>query len=89
MYIAGIAGRRQKLWLEATQRRISNTANALKNLKAVKMTGLAGIVSKTMADFRDAEIKSSNMYRGLLIVVVALCKKKHFIFSIFLDAVCY
>ncbi len=75
VHFAGIAARRQKVWLEATQNRLSKTADALKSLKVVKMTGLAEVASKTINDLRNREIKSSTMYRTMLIVVVVLCKQ--------------
>ena len=70
---AGIAARRQKVWLEATQDRLARTADLLKNLKVIKMTGLAEIVSKTVVDFRNREIVKSTKYRSILIVMVVLC----------------
>jgi hypothetical protein len=78
VHFSGIAARRQKVWLEATENRLSKTADTLKNLKVVKMTGLAEVAAKAVVDLRNKEIKKSMLYQTMLIIVVVICEQSIF-----------
>ncbi|ODA76961.1 hypothetical protein RJ55_07478 [Drechmeria coniospora] len=65
MPIAKAAGNAQTPWLEAIEVRLSATAKALGSMKAIKMTGLADIVSTKIADLRLSEIRASLRHRVL------------------------
>ncbi|OAA71991.1 ABC transporter [Akanthomyces lecanii RCEF 1005] len=62
---AGFMTARQKLWLEAVQRRVNFTANVLSHMKQVKMLGLSDKMQQIIREFRIAEIDRSKRYRRL------------------------
>lgn len=72
--IAGAAGNAQTPWLEAIEARLAVTAKALGSMKAIKMTGLAGIVSATIRQLRLDEIRASLRWRVLNIFVTISCE---------------
>ncbi|KAJ6446709.1 Canalicular multispecific organic anion transporter 2 [Purpureocillium lavendulum] len=67
--LAKAAGDAQIPWLEAIEVRLAATAKALGATKAIKMTGLADIVSSRIAGLRLSEIRASRRYRILNIFV--------------------
>lgn len=72
--IARAAGNAQTPWLEAIEVRLAATAKALGAMKAIKMTGLADIVSSKIASLRISEIRASRRHRILDILVFVTCK---------------
>lgn len=72
--LAGVAGNAQTPWLEAIEHRLAATAKALGSMKAIKMTGLADIVSSTIRQLRWDEIRASLRWRVLNIFVTISCK---------------
>jgi hypothetical protein len=75
MAISALAGSRQKLWLEAIEKRVDATAKVLGSMKGIKMTGLTDKLSRILQSMRDEEIKKSEKFRELLILVVGLGMK--------------
>ncbi|KJK82405.1 Multidrug resistance-associated protein [Metarhizium anisopliae BRIP 53293] len=67
--LARAAGNAQIPWLEAIETRLTATAKALGSMKAIKMTGLADIVSSRIAGLRMDEIKASRRHRVLNVLV--------------------
>ncbi|POR38791.1 Canalicular multispecific organic anion transporter 2 [Tolypocladium paradoxum] len=67
--LAKAAGNAQTPWLEAIEDRLEATAKALGSMKAIKMTGLADIVSSKIANLRLSEIRASRRHRILNIFV--------------------
>lgn len=55
------------------QERLRVTGATLKDVKAVKMTGLTGVVSEAIQRLRIREVQASAAYRKLLTVTVFLC----------------
>lgn len=72
--LAKAAGKAQTPWLEAIEDRLAATAKALGAMKAIKMTGLADIVSSRVTNLRLAEIRASRRHRVLNIFVFITCK---------------
>ncbi|KAI9745821.1 MAG: hypothetical protein M1818_000502 [Claussenomyces sp. TS43310] len=70
--VSALAGSRQKSWLEAIEKRVDATARMLGSMKGVKMTGLTDRLSSIIQTLRNDEIKESQKFRELLILVVAL-----------------
>ncbi|OAR00109.1 hypothetical protein LLEC1_04813 [Akanthomyces lecanii] len=62
---AGVMTARQKLWLEAVQRRVNFTAKVLSHMKQVKMLGLSDKMQQIIRKFRVAEIDRSKKLRRL------------------------
>lgn len=73
--LATLAGNAQTPWLEAIERRLALTAKALASIKAMKMTGLDAIMSTKIASLRSAEIRASQRYRILNVLVSMACKQ--------------
>jgi hypothetical protein len=72
--VASGLGDRQKLWLEAIQKRVHSTASMLGSMKGVKMSGLTKDLSANIESLRVDEIASSLEFRKLLIRIVNLCE---------------
>jgi hypothetical protein len=81
MAISALAGSRQKLWLEAIEKRVDATAKVLGSMKGIKMTGLTDKLSRILQSMRDEEIKKSEKFRELLILVVGLGMKTSAIYD--------
>ncbi len=75
MIVAAYASGRQKIWLEASQRRVGATAAMLSDIRGMKMTGLSSQLSENINKLRMEEIRLSKVYRRLLVTVVSLCKR--------------
>ncbi|KAF3480026.1 ABC transporter [Arthroderma uncinatum] len=67
--LAKAAADAQIPWLEAIEVRLASTAKSLGSMKAIKMTGLAEIVSSQIRGLRVAEIRASLRHRVLNILV--------------------
>ncbi|KHN96132.1 ABC transporter [Metarhizium album ARSEF 1941] len=69
MPLARAAANAQIPWLEAIETRLTGTAKALGNMKAIKMTGLTDIICSRIAGLRNDEIRASLRHRVLNILV--------------------
>lgn len=56
---------------------MTTTLTMLGNMKAVKMLGLSKALYTTVSNLREAELKTSEVFRKLLICTVTLCEAKH------------
>ncbi|PGH20053.1 hypothetical protein AJ80_03703 [Polytolypa hystricis UAMH7299] len=76
MFLAGIistlAVPRQKMWLEAIEKRVDSTANVLGAMKGVKITGLTDKIFDIIQGMRIDEVRRSEKFRRLLILVVGV-----------------
>ena len=86
MPLAKAAGNAQTPWLEAIEDRLEATAKALGSMKAIKMTGLADMVSSEIANLRIAEIRASRRHRILNVLVFIACKCRPTLTSIWVDS---
>ncbi|KIX01229.1 uncharacterized protein Z518_08954 [Rhinocladiella mackenziei CBS 650.93] len=59
-------------WIEKVQERLRVTSTMLRDMKAVKMTGLSGVMFDIIQSLRMGEIKTSRAYRKLLTAMVFL-----------------
>lgn len=64
----------QVAWIEKVQARLRITTSVLDDIKAAKMLGLSSVVSDTIHKLREIEMKTSKVYRKLLVWNVLLCK---------------
>ncbi|KID84399.1 ABC transporter, transmembrane domain, type 1 [Metarhizium guizhouense ARSEF 977] len=62
----------QKAWLDSIQIRLAATASMLNVMKAVKMTGLADKLAKTITNIREREVQVSFGYRLVLLKIVSI-----------------
>lgn len=70
--ISSLAGPRQKVWLEAIEKRVDMTAQVLGSMKGVRMAGLTDKIYNTVQSMRTHEVRMSIRFRRLLILVVAV-----------------
>lgn len=70
--LADQVAKRQKAWLESTQRRINFTSEILGSMKNVKMLGLTSQISNNIQQLREDEIDISKRYRRVQACHVAL-----------------
>lgn len=63
----------QVAWIKRVQERLRVTTAVLKDIKAVKMAGLSGIVSEMIQGLRIREVQASSVYRKLLTITILLC----------------
>ncbi|KAJ5727035.1 ABC transporter integral membrane type 1 [Penicillium malachiteum] len=70
--ISLLAGPRQKVWLEAIEKRVDITAKVLTSVKGVRMAGLTDKLFTIIQKMRVDEVKMSERFRRLLILVVAV-----------------
>ncbi|GAM37304.1 hypothetical protein TCE0_023r07121 [Talaromyces pinophilus] len=64
--------RRQKSWMEATQKRVNLTTELFGSIKAVKMLGFSKILSRVVQAMRVAELDLSKGYRKLSVTNTCL-----------------
>lgn len=64
----------QVSWIEKVQERLKITSAMLDDIKAVKMLGLTSVMSDIIQKLRQVEMKTSRVYRKLLVWNVLLCK---------------
>lgn len=75
--ISALAEPRQTMWLEAIEKRVDITAQVLRSVKDLRMTGLTDQLYLIIQAMRDHEVTMSEKFRRLLILVVGV--GKHFI----------
>lgn len=71
---AKLASGHQKVWLRATEMRITKTVKVLTRIKEIKMTGCGEAVRKMITTARTSEIGLSQNSRAFLIITTALGK---------------
>jgi ATP-binding cassette subfamily C (CFTR/MRP) protein 1 len=64
----------QRQWIGAKQERLRVTSALVDDIKTVKMQGLSQTMAAIIADLRRSEIRISETYRKLLVIMVLLCK---------------
>lgn len=67
----------QRDWVVRVQRRMTTTLTMLENMKAIKMLGLDEALYTTVSNLREVELKTSEVFRKLLICTVTLCECIH------------
>lgn len=70
--ISALAGPRQQLWLESIERRVDITSQVLGSVKGVRMAGLTDNLYNLIQTMRSHEVRMSERFRRLLILVVAV-----------------
>lgn len=63
---------RQRRWMEAIQRRVGIIANSVGDIQAIKMTGLAPMVTKQIQSYREHEIADQKAFRRLQVTNITL-----------------
>ena len=64
----------QKQWIGAKQERLCVTSALVDDIKTVKMQGLSHTVASVVGNLRTTEIRISEFYRKLLVIMILLCK---------------
>ncbi|CEJ92394.1 hypothetical protein VHEMI08049 [[Torrubiella] hemipterigena] len=64
--------KRMGTWMEQIEKRVSLTASAVGNMKAFKISGLAGVVGSLIQNMRAVEITVGKRFRWLVIFAIAL-----------------
>lgn len=77
--VAKAAADAQIPWLEAIEIRLAATAKSLSSTKAIKMTGLADIVSSRITNLRLDEIRASLRHRVYSILVFVAGEQRQII----------
>lgn len=67
LFVMNLVVKRQALWLEAIERRISATTKMLSSMKRIKMCGLADVIFNNLHGLRLQELDISKGFRRLLI----------------------
>ncbi|KAF1936458.1 hypothetical protein EJ02DRAFT_470428 [Clathrospora elynae] len=70
--VAASMGQRQRLWLEAIEKLIKATSNALAAAKEVRMGGLQVVMENKLRELRQEEIKASRKFKNALALIVCL-----------------
>jgi ABC-type multidrug transport system fused ATPase/permease subunit len=70
--ISALAGPRQKVWLEAIEKRVDVTAKVLGSVNGVRTAGLTDKLYTLVQTMRTDEIAMSERFRRLLILVVGV-----------------
>lgn len=74
LVVSKYIGERQRVWIQASQKRVNATANMLGWFKEIKMLGLESRFRSILESFRDHELKVSKAYRHLTLMSIVLCK---------------
>lgn len=67
-------GKAQAAWIQASQKRVSVTADLLGKMKWIRVAGLSSFAFKHIEGLRMSEIRISEKYRSLLTWVLLACK---------------
>ena len=70
--VAGSMGQRQKLWLEAIEKRVKATSDMLSAMKEVRMGGLQDRLEMEIQALRTKEIEVSRKFKNALALIVCL-----------------
>ncbi|KAM0255269.1 hypothetical protein ACHAQJ_005924 [Trichoderma viride] len=70
--VSNAAKKAQVAWIEKVQERLRITSSMLDDMKGVKMLGLSTLASEIIQKLRQVEIKTSKIYRKLLVWNVLL-----------------
>lgn len=71
-FLARFMGPRQKQWMELIQKRVGLTSNTIRQMKHIKISGLAGPVEESIQKMREDELKAGSRFRGLSVVFVLI-----------------
>ena len=63
---------RQRQWMQAVQKRLSSTSDALGSIGGMKMLGLTAMITKIIQDLRVQELNRSKRFRYVQIVNITL-----------------
>ncbi|KAK4071607.1 uncharacterized protein Triagg1_5845 [Trichoderma aggressivum f. europaeum] len=72
LLVSKYIGERQRVWIQASQKRVNATANMLGWIKEIKMLGLESRFRSILESFRDQELKVSKAYRHLTLISIVL-----------------
>ncbi|KAL6701465.1 P-loop containing nucleoside triphosphate hydrolase protein [Trichoderma pleuroticola] len=72
LLVSKYIGERQRVWIQASQKRVNATANMLGWIKEIKMLGLESRFRSILESFRDQELKVSKTYRHLTLMSIVL-----------------
>ncbi|KKP03904.1 hypothetical protein THAR02_03992 [Trichoderma harzianum] len=72
LVVSKYIGERQRVWIQASQKRVNTTANMLGLIKEIKMLGLESRFGRILESFRDHELKVSKAYRHLTLMSIVL-----------------
>lgn len=73
-FVGRYVAKRQKSWIEATQKRVNWTTELFGSIKAVKMLGISKVLSRVVQGMRVAEVDLSKDYRKLSVTNTCLSK---------------
>lgn len=62
-------GPRQGVWNKAVQARVTSTSSILKEMKSIKLSGLASHVAVRIQSQRVAELELSKKFRILVVII--------------------
>lgn len=74
--VAISAGGKQKVWLEATQRRLDTTSIMVSMYRSLKMTGLVALITSHISELRQREVHVSKRFRKCLVAMISLCESQ-------------
>ncbi|KAL3421008.1 hypothetical protein PVAG01_07453 [Phlyctema vagabunda] len=83
---AQYATRRQKLWMEAMQKRLADTINAIGSLKSIKMLGLEDRLFTLVQDLRQKEVDACVHFRVATTAIITLAHASLFMNSVLVFA---
>ncbi|KAF3197725.1 hypothetical protein TWF679_002821 [Orbilia oligospora] len=71
-YMSTIVVKRQKIWLQETQKRVHFTSSVIASMRGVKMMGLVPLITKKIENLRHVENMAGLKWRLNIVVGVAL-----------------
>lgn len=74
VYVSKLIGPRQKLWINAIQRRVGLTSSMLSSMKSVKMLGYSNILFNILQTKRVEELDISKNFRLMSVWRMIICK---------------
>jgi ATP-binding cassette subfamily C (CFTR/MRP) protein 1 len=72
LQVAASMGQRQRIWLEAIEKRIKATSDTLAAVKEVRMGGLQVVMENKLRELRHEEIIASRKFKNALALIVCL-----------------
>jgi hypothetical protein len=69
----------QKQWVGRVQQRMTTTLKMLGDMKSIKMLGLTGTFNTMVSNLREVELRTSEIFRKLLICTVTICESLPYI----------
>lgn len=71
-FVGKLMGRWQRAWMEAIQKRVGLTANAITQMKLIKVSGMAKLIETHIQSLRLVELKLGSRWRMLVVVAFAV-----------------